>query len=206
MSVFYTGNTGRSTGPHLDFQVYNPNTGGYEDPSAYTQYLTVGGNKDPFNFPVTSPRGMRIHPVTGERKMHEGIDYGTPSGTAINVNGRLLSTWEDATGGVMSQYLVGQGKDQRELLLLHGSRDNTITGSGAVTDYSKDPVLPVDSSAPPPTKPEAPADRAGAKQKAQDYSAMSAAEINAAYDAMRNDPAKAAREGLAMHKAFFGKK
>lgn len=199
MSVFYTGNTGRSTGPHLDFQVYNPSTGGYEDPSAYTQYLTVGDNKDPFNFPVTSPRGMRIHPVTGERKMHEGIDYGTPSGTAINVNGRLLSTWEDATGGVMSQYLVGQGKDQRELLLLHGNRDNPITGSGAVTDYSKDPVLPVNQSG------TTPADRSGAKQKAQDYSAMSKAELDSAYDALRSDPAKAAKEGLAMHKAFFKK-
>ena len=199
MSVFYTGNTGRSTGPHLDFQVYNPATGGYEDPSAYLHHLTVGDNKDPFNFPVTSPRGMRIHPVTGKHSMHQGIDYGTPSGTAINVNGRLLSTWEDPTGGVMSQYLVGQGKDQRELLLLHGNRDNKITGSGAVTDYSKDPVLPVDSSTP------APADRAGAKQKAQDYAAMSKSEINAAYDALRSDPAKAAREGMRMHKAFFRK-
>ena len=199
MATFYTGNTGRSTGPHLDFQVYNPATGGYEDPSAYTQYLTVGDNNDPFDFPVTSPRGMRIHPVTGERKMHEGIDYGTPSGTAINVNGRLLSTWEDATGGVMSQYLVGQGKDQRELLLLHGNRDNKITGSGAVTDYSKDPVLPVNQSG------TAPADRAGAKQKAQDYASMSKSQLDAAYDALRSDPAKAAREGLKMHKAFFKK-
>ena len=56
-----------------------------------------------------------------------------------------------------------------------------------------------------PSTPAAPADRAGAKQKAQDYSAMSKAQLDSAYDALRSDPAKAKSEGLAMHKAFFNK-
>ena len=60
MATFYTGNTGASTGPHLDLQVFNPSTGSYEDPGKYTSFLTVGDNKDPFNFRITSPRGMRL--------------------------------------------------------------------------------------------------------------------------------------------------
>ena len=55
MATFYTGNTGASTGPHLDLQVFNPSTGSYEDPGKYTSFLTVGDNKDPFNFRITSP-------------------------------------------------------------------------------------------------------------------------------------------------------
>ena len=46
-----------------------------------------------------------------------------------------------------------------------------------------------------------------AKERAQEYSKMSKADINAAYDKMRaSDPAKARVEGMKMHKAFFGKK
>ena len=45
-----------------------------------------------------------------------------------------------------------------------------------------------------------------AKTKAQDYSKMSKAQLDSAYDAMRSDPAKAREEGMKMHKAFFGKK
>ena len=43
-----------------------------------------------------------------------------------------------------------------------------------------------------------------AKSKAKAYSEMSKSEMNAAYDAIRNQP-NAAAEGLKMHKAFFNK-
>lgn len=198
MTVFITGNTGRSTGPHLDFQVYNPQTGSYEDPSGYTSYLTVGDDKSPFNFQVTSPRGMREHPVLGGQRMHEGIDYATPEGTRLNVNGKLLSTWEDAGGGIMSQYGIKlDDGSTRELLLLHGSRDNAITGSGALNDYDLgDTVVVTDDGETPQVK---------AKEKAKAYKEMSKAELDTAYDAMRSDPNKAAVEGMKMHKAYFKK-
>ena len=35
------------------------------------------------DFVITSPFGMRIHPISGERKMHNGIDLAYPGGTPI---------------------------------------------------------------------------------------------------------------------------
>lgn len=58
------------------------------------------------------------------------------------------------------------------------------------------------SAATPQEQPE----RSKAKETAQDYSKMSKAQLNSAYDAMRSDPAKAKTEGMKMHKAYFGKK
>ena len=205
MTVYYTGNTGGSTGPHLDFRVYNPATGAYEDPSKYTSFLTVGDNRDPFNFEVTSGRGMRVHPKTGQYKMHEGIDYATPVGTAINVDGTLLSTWNDSGGGgIMSQYGIKlDDGSTRELLLLHGSDQNQITGTGALTDYDTSDF----TSFTPPGSPQKPTDsQVEAKERAQNYAKMSKAELDSAYDAMRSDPAKAREEGMKMHKAYFGKR
>lgn len=36
-------------------------------------------------FRVTSRYGERIHPITGERKFHRGIDYAAPAGTPVPV-------------------------------------------------------------------------------------------------------------------------
>jgi hypothetical protein len=45
-----------------------------------------------------------------------------------------------------------------------------------------------------------------AKTRAQEYSKMSKTEMNSAYDDLRkSDPAKAATEGIKMHRAFFKK-
>ena len=198
MATFYTGNTGASTGPHLDFRVYNPSTGGYEDPSGYTSFITTGGK--PFEFEVTSGFGMRDHPIHGDRRMHNGIDYATPVGTPLDINGTHLSTWNDeGGGGVMSQYLIDTEDGPRELLFLHGSDNNKITGTGAVTDY-KPGSLPKPSDGPDPVK------VGEAVERAKAYKDMSKSEMNAAYDEMRkSDPAKAATEGIKMHKAFFRK-
>ncbi len=198
MASFITGNTGGSTGPHLDFRVYNPSTGSYEDPSSYTRFITSGGK--PFDYQVTSGYGMRTHPIHGDQRMHHGIDYATPLGTQLDIDGTHLSTWEDSGGGgIMSQYLISTDDGDRELLLLHGSDGNKITGSGAVTDYTPG-SLPKPSDGPDPEK------VGEAVERAKAYQDMSKSEMNAAYDEMRkSDPAKAADEGLKMHKAFFKK-
>jgi murein DD-endopeptidase MepM/ murein hydrolase activator NlpD len=37
----------------------------------------------PVQAPVTSPFGMRTHPITGVHKLHTGTDFGAPCGTAV---------------------------------------------------------------------------------------------------------------------------
>ena len=181
-------------------RVFNPATGQYEDPSGYSSFLTVGD--DPFDFEVTSGYGMRDHPVTGGRKMHHGIDYATPVGTQLNVDGKLLSTWNDEGGGIMSQYLINTDDGHRELLLLHGSDQNKITGKGALTDYNPDDFQ---LASPKPTESTSKTPQQEAVERAQNYANMSKAELNTAYDEMRSDPVKARQEGMKMHKAFFNK-
>ncbi|MGZ4590337.1 MAG: peptidoglycan DD-metalloendopeptidase family protein [Actinomycetes bacterium] len=39
----------------------------------------------PANGPITSPFGMRVHPITGVRKLHTGTDLGVPCGTPLHV-------------------------------------------------------------------------------------------------------------------------
>lgn len=206
MATFYTGNTGRSTGAHLDMQIFNPATGQYEDSAGYISYLTDGDK--PFNYEVTSGFGPRTHPVTGEKgKMHQGTDFAVPAGTALTVDGSHMSTWRDDNGGVMSQYLISTDDGHRELILLHGSDDNKITGSGAITEYKPGDFT---SMTPPETPQNAdgtpkPA-RVEAVTRTKEYSKMNKAELDAAYDkVVKTDPANAATEGLKMHRAFFKK-
>ena len=182
MGRFFTGNTGRSTGPHLDLRVYNPATGGYEDPSSYTSYLSTG--QGAFNFPVTSgyQPGGRVHPVTGKVKPHHGIDYATPTGTELSIDGQHMSTWRDSGGGVMSQYLINTEDGHRELLLLHGSDQNKITGSGALTDYDPETfsTVPLETGKPTPVPTKgsgSPEPQVEAKTRAQAFKAFNASDV-----------------------------
>lgn len=42
-----------------------------------------GGGKPAFGWPVTSPFGYRVHPITGARKLHGGTDFGAPMGSPV---------------------------------------------------------------------------------------------------------------------------
>ena len=59
----------------------------------------------------------------------------------------------------------------------------------------------------PPETPQQPdGNRVEAVTRAKEYSKMNKAEMNSAYDSLRqSDPAKAAIEGKKMHRAFFNK-
>lgn len=52
----------------------------------------AGAGKPAFGGPVTSPFGYRIHPISGARKLHGGVDFGAPSGTPV----------PSQTGGIVS--------------------------------------------------------------------------------------------------------
>ncbi len=61
--------------------------------------------------PVTSPYGMRVHPVTGVRKLHDGTDFGVACGTAVHAA---------AAGTVVSAFV--------EQCVRQADRDPTSTG------------------------------------------------------------------------------
>ncbi|RYJ04807.1 MAG: M23 family metallopeptidase, partial [Actinomycetales bacterium] len=48
--------------------------------------------------PITSPYGMRVHPITGVYKLHDGTDFGVPCGTPVRAA---------ASGTVIQQYFNG---------------------------------------------------------------------------------------------------
>ncbi len=190
MASFYTGNTGRSTGPHLDFRVYDVEGGGYIDPTGFTGYLSSGG-KGLDQFTMTSPynadRGSYIH---------KGVDYATELGTKIDVDGSFLTTFNDKGGGITNQYAIEKDGKKYELLLMHGNDQNTVLSDGAITNG----LAATSKTTPTP-------ERAEAKTKAQNYKDMSASQLNAEYDRLRagKDVNAAQAAGLAMHKAHFNK-
>jgi murein DD-endopeptidase MepM/ murein hydrolase activator NlpD len=52
----------------------------------------------PVNGPITSPYGMRVHPITGVYKLHDGMDFGVPCGTPVRAA---------AGGTIIQQYFNG---------------------------------------------------------------------------------------------------
>ena len=188
MATFYTGNTGRSTGPHLDFRVWDVAAGGYIDPSSFTSYLTSNG-KGLDQFTMTSPYG-----ADRGSYIHKGVDYATEMGTPIDVAGTYLTTFNDPGGGITSQYAIERDGKKYELLLMHGNDQNTILSDGAKTDG-------VAASAPVPAEPSASTPNPG------EQTVMSPAEVNAKYDQMRmaGDALGARNFGMTAHKRLFNK-
>ncbi|WP_396045229.1 peptidoglycan DD-metalloendopeptidase family protein [Aeromicrobium sp. UC242_57] len=52
----------------------------------------------PVGGPITSPFGLRVHPVTGVREPHDGTDFGVACGTPVHAAGSGLVTAR-ASGG-----------------------------------------------------------------------------------------------------------
>jgi hypothetical protein len=190
MASFYTGNTGRSKGPHLDFRVWDVDGGGYIDPTSFASHLSSGG-KGLDQFTMTSPYGAD----RGDY-IHKGVDYATELGTKIDVDGSFLTTFNDKGGGITNQYAIERDGKKYELLLMHGNDQNTVLSDAAITNG----LAATNKTTPTPARSEA-------KAKAQDYKNMSASQLNAEYDRLRagKDVNAAQAAGLAMHKAHFNK-
>lgn len=102
--VVYAEFEGRTVGHHEAF-LYEE-----DDPkSTYNAHYTANGEALIFNglrYPldrlhITSPFGSRIHPITGKRKMHSGIDYGSPKGSPVYAvaKGRVVVSGYDEFSG-----------------------------------------------------------------------------------------------------------
>ncbi|MEO6606051.1 MAG: peptidoglycan DD-metalloendopeptidase family protein [Aeromicrobium sp.] len=75
----------------------------------------------PVNGPITSPYGMRVHPITGVYKLHDGTDFGVGCGTPIHAA---------ASGTIISQYYNGAYGNR--VILNNG----TMRGVNVVTTYN----------------------------------------------------------------------
>lgn len=117
---FTSGNTGTSTGPHGDFRVRDLATGQFINPTPFLRRLTVNGKPLTEQFTMTSPFGMRTHPVHGGRRMHNGVDYGMPVGTQVDVDGDFLERVYDPGGGNMNIYTFTENGRKYEMWALHG--------------------------------------------------------------------------------------
>lgn len=90
-----------------------------EEREMYNLYMQTKGNRQytasPFDFDwiplVTSYYGWRVHPVTGEKNYHKGIDIAVPIGTDIlsGQDGTVTQASFDAGG--YGWYIVVEGKD-----------------------------------------------------------------------------------------------
>ncbi len=121
MKAFITGATGLGTAPHADFRVWDKALGQYIDPTPFMSRLSVNGSPVAQQYRMTSPYGMRTHPVTGEYKMHYGQDYATPVGTSVDVDANFLETIRDPTAGNMGIYAFNENGREYELHALHGN-------------------------------------------------------------------------------------
>ncbi len=75
----------------------------------------------PVNGPITSPYGMRVHPITHVYKLHDGTDFGVPCGTPVHAA---------ASGTIISQYYNGAYGNR--VLLNNG----IMRGKSVVTIYN----------------------------------------------------------------------
>lgn len=75
----------------------------------------------PVNGRITSSYGMRVHPITGVYKLHDGTDWGSPCGTPIRA----------AAGGRIIEQYYNAGYGNR-VIISHG----VMRGQSVVTTYN----------------------------------------------------------------------
>ena len=62
------------------------------------------------SYPTTSPFGYRVHPITGAKKLHTGMDFGVPCGTPIRSAGDGIVVTSGWTGGYGNRVVISHGK------------------------------------------------------------------------------------------------
>jgi murein DD-endopeptidase MepM/ murein hydrolase activator NlpD len=80
-----------------------------------------GSLSRPLGGPITSPYGMRVHPITGRYKLHDGTDFGGSCGTPIKA----------AAGGVILEQYYNGGYGNRVIL-----NNGLMRGHSIVTTYN----------------------------------------------------------------------
>lgn len=131
--VGVSGNTGRSTGAHLDIRVSG---GGRRLTDAELARFQAGG-KQLSAYTKTSEYGSRINPVTDKRHTHGGIDFKMPVGTPITTKVAIKdikSFYDSKGGGYVQRILFADGLS---VDLLHQSPKAQGIKGGASTGIAK---------------------------------------------------------------------
>ena len=77
---------------------------------------------------ITSGFGMRVHPVTGERKGHAGVDYGAPKGTPVYTVGAGKVEFAGTRSGYGKLVIVRHRNQAIETRYAHLSRIDVQQG------------------------------------------------------------------------------
>lgn len=101
----------------------------------YGVYMQTCGNRQcygsPFDFPwisyVTSPYGYRVHPITGEKDLHRGVDIGIAEGTPMKAvqDGTVVSA---GNAGGYGLCVVIEGEDGYQSRYAHCSSLSVSAG------------------------------------------------------------------------------
>lgn len=86
--------------------------GGSGEGSGQGSAIVIAGNgvlSRPADGPITSPYGMRLHPVTGVYKLHDGTDFGVPCGSPVRAAADGTVVWESLMAGYGNQLAIDEG-------------------------------------------------------------------------------------------------
>ncbi len=86
-----------------------------------------GRFKHPVDGPITSPFGMRMHPILHVLRMHTGIDFGPPYGTPIHAAGDGVVVSAGPMGGYGNVVLIDHGGG---LATLYGHQSRVAVSAG----------------------------------------------------------------------------
>jgi tape measure domain-containing protein len=152
------GNTGSSTGSHLDIRYsrqYAQSSGrmtaeGHRARPSEEHLARIAANGTPLSEMrnrITSEHGWRNHPTRGGRRHHDGIDYGLSTGTKLTSTVAIESVsqpvWDSGGGGWMTTVRFSDGV---ELMLLH--QDPSARSAGVGTGGAAAPQARPTASAP----------------------------------------------------------
>lgn len=100
------------------------------DPHGKPPAPPAGGNGSldrPVGGPVTSGFGMRVHPVTGVRKLHDGTDFGVSCGTPVHA-AAAGTVVRRSRSGAYGKRIVIRHRPGLETSYNHLSRQSASTG------------------------------------------------------------------------------
>jgi murein DD-endopeptidase MepM/ murein hydrolase activator NlpD len=149
------GITGRVTGPHTHKELIELKTGkrlplsqARADVGQNIQFRLPGSKEWQYLYsqtapgefalnpaaPMTSPKGMRKHPVTGQMAMHMGEDYGLPRGTDLRYlgTGSVESIANYGNAGNIARLRTGDNRYQLDIFHLDKLPEQAKVGSSEV--------------------------------------------------------------------------